>query len=252
MRVALPDGRESTAVTCATCHATPDADGHLEHGRTNAAYDRGAITARWGTGPRAHEAAAWGPGAVDVTPDGVVNAAAITDLRAISRQSHLHHAATLRNGLLPLATRIETLMMTSNPSGRPPREVAFALAWYLWSLDASTTSTPTERGAELFEATCAGCHGADGTTAPPVPLDRIGTDDAVGRSTARGTGRWRVPTLWGAGTRTQLLHTGEVGGLDDLLDPARLERVPGHPFGTDLTDADRAELVRFVRSIGAR
>jgi mono/diheme cytochrome c family protein len=252
VRVGLPDGREATAVTCATCHAVPGPDRVLEHGRSNAAFDRGGLTARFGTGPRAHEAGGWSRGAVDVTADGIINAAAITDLRAISRQSHLHHTATLRNGLLPLATRIETLMMTSNPSHRPPREVAFALAFYLWSMDPPASAAPTPRGAELFATSCAGCHGADGTVGGPVALDRVGTDVALGTSPARGTGLWRVPTLWGAGTRTQLLHTGEVHGLDELLDPGRLDRVPGHAFGTHLPDDDRAILIEFVRSIGAR
>lgn len=250
VRVTLPDGREGTSVTCATCHAIPDATGRLEHGRTNARYDRGAIAARFGSGRGAMDGAAWGPGSVDVTADGVVNAAAITDLRAISWQSHLHHAGTLRNGLLPLATRIETLMMTSNPSYRPPREVAFALAFYLWSMDPPATADATERGADLFATHCARCHHADGTTGPPVPLETIGTDAAVGRSTARGTGHWRVPSLRGAGTRTQLLHTGDVDGLDALLDPDRLDRVPGHPFGTSLPAEDRSALADFVRSIG--
>lgn len=252
--VELPSGRTDTAVTCATCHATPGADGALEHGRVNPAIDIGLYNAHQGTPSENQDRLlAWGPGRVDVTPDQLDNPTAIGDLRAVRLQSHLHSAGTLHNDLIALAVRIETLILTSlGEVNRPPRELSFALAWYLWTLEAPAARTPGSEpeGAAIFERTCSGCHRTDGTTTAPVPLAAVGTDPAVGESTARGTGRWRVPSLWGVSTRTQLLHTASVGSVGELLTPERLAETPGHPFGTTLGDADRQALVRFVETLG--
>lgn len=251
VRVSLPEGRSSTALTCATCHAIPNREGVLEHGRTNAAYDPAGIRIVLGSADPQGALGGWLPGTVDVTADGVTNPVAITDLRAVSRQTHLHWAGTLLNDLIGLAVRVETLIVTSSAAGRPPRELAFALAYYIWNLEAPALEGEVDdQGAALFATHCARCHGEDGVPTGPVPLAEVGTDPRAGESTSRGTGQMRVPTLWGAATRTQLLHRGEVSSLDELLNPARLTRVPGHAFGTDLSEDERAALVRFVGSIG--
>lgn len=262
VRVALTDGTEAFAVTCATCHARVDARGQLVHGATNHRFDWGAIQHREGLrAGRAEGALAhlleWGPGQLDVTPDAMDNPAAIPDLRAVRHQRYLHWAGTIENDLVALAIRIETLVVTSmRESVRPPREVAFALAYYLWRL--GDGRRPGDAGAEpegaaLFERHCASCHAADGGLARDrVGVDDVGTDPAVGRSSTRGTGYYRVPSLWAVGERTQLLHDGHVDSLERLLDRARLDEVPGHPYGLTLDDDERAALLRFVRTIGAR
>lgn len=260
VRVRVADGTERFAVTCATCHARTDERGRLVHGATNAAFDWGAIAyddalARGADPEDVHHLAQWGPGQVDVTPDGVTNAAAITDLRAVAHHDYLHWAGTIDNDLIALAIRLETLLVTSSQQVlRPPREVVFALALYVWRM--GDDGLPGDRaahpeGAELFSTHCATCHAADGSTPRPrVRIGDIGTDRAVGESSMRGTGFYRTPSLWRVGGRRQLLHDGSVSSLEELLDPARLEEVGGHDFGMALTPAERAALIDFLRSIG--
>lgn len=118
---------EAFAPTCATCHGRTQ-DGTLIHGASNPDIDFGAISPTGQPLP-----SRWGQGRVDVTPDGAVNPVAITDLRPIRFQRRLHRAATVRNDLIALAIRIETLFITSYDQRlRPPREVSLALAYYLW------------------------------------------------------------------------------------------------------------------------
>jgi mono/diheme cytochrome c family protein len=262
VRVHLADGSERFAVTCATCHARPDASGALVHGVANERFDWGAILYRdqLELGRDPEEAAAyaeWGPGQVDVTPDDTNNPAGIPDLRAVRHQPYLHWAGTLVNDLVALAIRIETLLITSSRAAvRPPREVAFALALYVWRMGEPGHPGDADaepRGAALFARRCGSCHGADGSTPTArIEIDRIGTDPAVGESITRGTGFYRVPSLWRVGERSQLLHDGRVESLESLLDRDRLDEVPGHAFGTDLDTADRAALLAFVRTIGAQ
>jgi mono/diheme cytochrome c family protein len=260
VRVAMADGSERFAVTCATCHARPDEAGRLAHGATNHRFDWGAAAHRAALRRGSPEEAVthlleWGPGQVDVTPDAVDNATAITDLRAIRYQPYLHWAGTLENDLVALAVRLETLLITSmNESVRPPREVAFALALYLWRM--SDGGRPGDaaaepEGAALFARHCGSCHAADGTVARArMPIEQVGTEPSVGESPTRGTGSYRVPSLWRVAERSQLLHDGRVESLEELLDPARLEEVPGHDYATRLDADQRAALLRFVRTIG--
>jgi hypothetical protein len=76
-------------------------------------------------------------------------------------------------------------------------------------------------------------------------------------SADRGTGSYRVPSLHGVGSRGPLLHDGTVPSLEAMFDPARPTTafasrlhgqgaVPGHSFGLDLADADRAALVDYL------
>ncbi|MFT6397601.1 MAG: mono/diheme cytochrome c family protein [Bradymonadia bacterium] len=254
VHVQFADGRTETALTCSTCHASTSETGQLLRGRVNPHINIGLLNAdRGGSPENVARLDAWGPGRLDVTNDGIDNPTAIGDLRSIRHQSHLHSAATLHNDLIALAIRVETLIITSlGRVARPPREVSFAIAWYLWNLEApAVNTTGDERGAEFFAQNCSTCHRVDGSTSAPVPLELIGTDDAVGISDARGTGTWRVPSLWGVSTRSQLLHTASVSSVEQLLDPARLAATPGHVFGTHLNAEERAALVVFVSTIGS-
>jgi hypothetical protein len=67
----------------------------------------------------------------------------------------------------------------------------------------------------------------------------------------RGNGVYRIPSLWGVGDRGQYFHDGSVRDLRTLLDPARLETAPGHPFGLDLSAEDRDQLLDYLVTIGA-
>lgn len=270
VRVRLPHEREGFAKTCATCHAshasrpsrpTDAASDRPEvvAGRANADFDRGALLARRHTGL---PAADWGPGRIDVTPDGLDNPTAIPDLRPLRYQSHLHAAATLRNSLPALAVRIDTLLITSlNRQFRPPRIVSAALAYYLWHLsspEADRSAAPagsptdgslTDRGRDLFDQHCDHCHHPDGTTAAPVLIERVGTDRTAGDSPTRGTGRYRIPSLRGVAHRAQYLHTGAFRSLEAMFDPARLDEHPGHRWGTDLPQQDRRALLSYLRRL---
>lgn len=253
VRVTTADGASHAAWSCSGCHARPDATGRLVHGAPAVALDRGAMTPAPpdGTPPVSW---GWGSGRLDVTPDGIDNPTAIPDLRAVSHQSHLHWEATLVNSLPALAVRIETLIIeNANQRSRPPREVAVALSLYLESLGepgrpGSADAAP--EGAAIFENDCSGCHHADGSSAPPVPVDVVGTDRRAADSPSRGTGRYRVPSLWAVGDRGQLLHDGSVPDLATLLDPRRQNAVPGHPFGLELEPNERARLIDFLGTIG--
>lgn len=246
VRARLDDGSEMFAATCASCHAST-VDGELVDGRTNPDVDRSRISRMFHGIPGTD----WGPGRVDVTDDGVRNPTAVTDLRAIRHQNRLHWAATLHNSPEALAVRVETLMITSaKQAARPPREVAVAIAYYLWSLGEEPSEPVTELpGAAVFEANCAACHDIDGSTASPVAIEVIGTDPSVGQSPMRGTGHYRIPSLYRVGSRSQFLHEGKVKALEELFDPARLEEVPGHVHGTNLTEDERRELVEFLETL---
>jgi hypothetical protein len=211
--------------------------------------------------------AAWGPGRLDVTTRAGTEPVRIPDLRPVRWLSHLQADGTVAmRDRTTLAIRLETLVITSNDAVlRPPRIVALALAAYVASLadalpsaDAAATASPA--GASIFASQCASCHAPPALTGPPVPLSVVGTDPALGESPDRGTGRYRVPSLHGVGTRGPLLHDGTVPSLDAMFDPARVTpaftgrlhgdgAVQGHPFGLDLDAGDRAALVAYLRAL---
>ena len=80
-----------------------------------------------------------------------------------------------------------------------------------------------------------------------MPLDVVGTRRAVGESSERGTGHYRVPSLRGVGDRTPLFSDGSVAHLEDLLDPKR--RAPGHRFGLAISEEERAALLAFLYTL---
>ena len=252
--VTLPRGVVRAAFTCATCHASKVSD-HLVPGRNNAdldaarIYDSDSVNVLTGEerGGLLRTVPAWGRGRVDVTADGIDNPVSITDLRPVRHQQNLHHAATLRNDPLALAVRIETLIVTSHAElVRPPRKIAAALAVYLLSL-APTTPLPTGDGAVVFARECSSCHQGEAASGPPVPLEMVGTDPAVGASPDRGTGSYRVPSLRAVGDRRRMFASGAIDDVDALLAPDRA--VPGHRFGLALDAKDRKGLLVYLRGL---
>jgi mono/diheme cytochrome c family protein len=227
--------RPYLAATCSTCHATVKS-GTFVPGLPNPTLDLG-----------------WGPGRLDVTTADGHEPVRIADLRPVAWLGYLHADATLRQpDVITLAIRIETLIVTSQGQAiRPPREIALALAMYVWSLapaEAPAPATDAARsGRDLFAATCSGCHAGDGFTGEPVSLDVVGTDPTVGRSLDRGTGMYRVPSLRGVADRALLLHDASVHSLGELVDPERT--TPGHHFGSELSVADRAALIAYLETL---
>ncbi len=235
------------ALTCATCHSTVEGARWVP-GKTNARLriDR-LIADEGGGGPEP-----WGPGRVDVTSDGVENPTAITDLRPVRFQVNLHKAATVRNGLVPLAIRIETLCITSlGESHRPPREVALGLALYVRSLGEELGPPEAAgRGSEVFSRECGGCHAGEGLTGPAVPLGAVRGNAPILESPERTTGTARVPSLRGVSDRAPLLSAGEAPSLEALLAPLTPGAAPrGHTFGQALSSDDRASLLAYLRAL---
>ena len=165
-------------------------------------------------------------------------------------------------------------------------EALYALALYVYSLEPPSNPHPfdarAEAGEMIFERErCARCHTpplytnnkltlALGFTPPEdSPLDivrtSVGTDPGLALRTRKGTGFYKIPSLKGLWYRGHYLHDGSVGSLEELFDPNRLSdtHVPGgfappgtvtrairgHEFGLELTTAERAELIAFLRTL---
>jgi hypothetical protein len=266
VRAEVADGSAALAFSCATCHADV-VGGRLMVGLPSARLDLGRLLAEEnGTadGPLAQRLLAWGPGRVDVITEDASLPVRIADLRPLRWLTYLQYDATVQQtGLVALAIRIETLIITSHGQAiRPPRIVALALAQYLWALGASLPEAPASSasGASSFARRCASCHAGSGFTGAPRDLGEIGTDPALGLSPDRGTGTYRIPSLRGVASRPTLLHDGTLSGLAALLDPARLADgyqggargagpVRGHAFGLDLPVAEREALVAYLGAL---
>ena len=226
------DGTAEPALSCASCHARPDSAGRLIHGAASD-FDWGALVGE-----------AWGPGRVDVTSDGMNNPVAIPDLRATRHQRRLHHTGNLYNSVAALAVRTETLLITARAEAvRPPREIAFALAYYVWSLGGDTAPT-TEVPSRAFREHCGSCHFDPTGAGDVVPLAVVGIDGAAARSPMRGSAGYRAPSLYRVTLRARLTHEGWPLTLAQFLDPERTALYPGHAFGLELGAEERAELVR--------
>lgn len=93
----------------------------------------------------------------------------------------------------------------------------------------------------------------------------VGTDPRLAMKTRRGTGYYKVPSLRGVWARGPFEHMGSFAKLEDFFDPRRLKddyvptgfvgykmksrAVKGHPFGLDLSEADRKALVAFLKTL---
>jgi cytochrome c5 len=261
------DGATRIGITCALCHAAPR-DGALVIGAAHRSFDFGRLLlwqAESSGAPLDPELAArmgrWGPGRADITEDREEDPVAIPDLWGLRDQEALTQAATLKqDGPVALALREETQLITSNHQRvRPPRELAWALALYVYSLDPPLrASSPDPRGAAIFQSNCRRCHSNRSGGGPPVDAHRVGTDPALALGGGRGTGLYRPPALVDVADAGPYLHHGAVATLEALFSPARFAAgyvgplgvgaVPGHDYGTDLTDDDRAALIRHLRA----
>ncbi len=77
----------------------------------------------------------------------------------------------------------------------------------------------------------------------------VGTNPDLALRTRKGTGYYKVPSLRGVWYRGPLQHGGAVRNLEEWFDPARRDRVPGHPFGLALTRDDRGALIAFLKTL---
>ena len=273
------DGEARVGITCALCHVAIE-DGEVVVGRARRDFDYGGMRVAYhrDTGAPldpalARRMASWGAGRADITEDDDEDPVAIPDLWRLRELGALTQAATLRHAELgedaplALAIRQETQLLHANRErARPPRELAWALTMFLYSLEpppraADPAAEPAaRRGALLFAAQCASCHADPGGSGPPLAAAAVGTDPALANGTSRGTGLYRPAPLHRVGEAAPYLHHGVVRTLEDMFDPARLRGdyrggahgpgpIVGHEFGLDLPAGERADLLAHLRSL---
>jgi hypothetical protein len=172
--------------------------------------------------------------------------------------------------------------------GRYSDEQLYALALYVYSLkpppNPNRIDAATERGSKVFRREgCAGCHTppiytnnkltpAPGFTVPKQQWEKydilpmsVGTDPGLTTQTRRGTGYYKVPSLRGVWYRGMFGHSGWCATLEDWFDPKRLNQdyvptgfkpygastypVTGHPFGLNLSAAEKKDLIAFLKTL---
>jgi hypothetical protein len=267
------DGETRVGITCAVCHSTVR-DGTLVIGAARRTFDYGRLRLAYfkDTGASvdpelARRMATWGPGRADVTEDNDEDPVTIPDLFGVRDQRWLTQAGTIRHDSpLALAIRQETQLTDSNHQlVRPPRELAWALALYVYSLAPpgapAVARTPLiDRGATVFAEHCASCHANAALGGRPIAATTIGTNPSLATGRGRGTGRYRVPTLLDVRHGAPYLHDGSVSSLAELMSPDRLAPgyssgrlgpgpIPGHRAGTDLERPDRDALLAFLATL---
>ncbi len=264
------DGRAQIGITCALCHVAVE-DGAVVEGRARRSLDYGRMRLTWHqeTGAPVSDALAlrmqsWGPGRADITADDDEDPVAIVDLWGLRELRHLTQAATVTHDHpAALAIRQETQILHANRERtRPPRELAWALTVYLYTLEppaaASVPETVIARGEALFQDACVRCHEQANGAGSPVKAARVGTDQNLAHGAARGTGLYRPAPLTRVAQAAPYLHDGSVDSLEDLLGRERFRdeyrgprgtaAVPGHAFGVDLEPAQRDDLIAYLRS----
>ncbi len=268
------DGETRVGMTCAICHSTVR-EGELVVGAARRSFDYGRLRLAYfkATGeyldPRlAERMASWGPGRADVSEDDDEDPVTIPDLWGLRAQSWLTQAGTIRHeSPIALAIRQDTQLTDSNHGlVRPPRELAWALAMYIYSLSpppkAPSSSPPSQlaRGEAVFAEACGSCHANEAYGGRVIKVAAIGTDPELAVGRGRGTGGYRVPPLLAVGDGAPYLHDGSVASLEELLSPERLEAdyvggllgegpIMGHRPGTKLASADRQALLAFLRTL---
>jgi mono/diheme cytochrome c family protein len=245
--VALPGG-VFPSLTCSSCHASVDQNGRLRVGVPNHRFDIGKAKDDY-LGVRTLYST-WGPGREDIAADDKDNPVVMADLRAVRYQTALHRTANLRNSLVALAIRVETGLITAHRRvARPDRRDAFSLAYFLWTLgDALDTRTALQHpGRAVFERHCGPCHRGAALAGQPIAAESIQSPVASMPTTARGTGKLRVPALLGVADRDRLLYGGEADGIDGLLDSARTNG--GHTVGAVLDASERQAIAAYLRAL---
>ena len=266
------DGRTRVGITCALCHVGEDASGELVPGRARRTFDYGQMRLAFyrDTGAPlspvlAARMARWGPGRADITDDDDEDPVAIPDLWGLRDARHLTQAATLTHEHpASLAIRQETQLLHANRErARPPRELAWALAMFVYSLEppaARASPAPADGGEALFEDNCRPCHARSNGSGDPIPAAEVGTDPALAFGRARGTGLLRPSPLIRVADAAPYLHDGSVVSLEHLLGRARFESdfgggargpgpIAGHAFGTELSGPDRRALISYLRTL---
>jgi cytochrome c5 len=254
------DGEAAIGITCALCHVSMEG-GKMVEGRARRNFDYGEMRLAFyrDTGAFLDEEvkrrmAAWGPGRADITQDDDEDPVAIVDLWGVRNHAYLTQSGTLRHKHpAALAIRQETQLLHANHERiRPPRELAWALAMFVYSLtppprEPVPESEELARGAALFAKACDHCHRDESYGGLPVSAEKIGTDPMLAKGEARGTGLYRPAPLIRVAQAAPYLHDGSVATLAELFDPER--KVPGHRYGDSWPLADRNALIAFLETL---
>ncbi len=252
------DGETRVGITCAICHSSVR-NGEVVIGAAHRSFDYGRLRVTYdqihGTpvDPALQKRMSrWGPGRADVTEDDDEDPVTIPDLWGLRAQRWLTQAGTIHmESPMALAIRQETQLIDSNHQKiRPPRELAWALAMFVYSLSPAPSTAPAApQGKVVFDAHCKRCHSNAAYGGAPISATTIGTDPRLANGRGRGTGRYRVPPLLAVRDGAPYLHDGAVGSLAELLSPERLAKTPGHPAGTSLAAAERAALLAYLATL---
>lgn len=134
----------------------------------------------------------------------------------------------------------------SSMQARATADELFALTTYLHTLDPPPPLLPAEsdadreqieRGRRVFERQrCNQCHIGPLTYTSHDAYD-------VGLADERGQAKFNPPSLRGVSQQRRLFHDNRASSLEDVLD------VYGHQLREPLSDTDRADLLRFLRSL---
>lgn len=237
-------GAVRTGMSCGFCHSV---DGVA--GRANKRMDLGGARAafRRARGLDPGEFADWGAGRVDVTDDEINDAMAIPNLWGVSAQSYFNASGAVRLDTPAVAAvRFETQYVLNHSfEARPPRVLIWALAMYVYSLEAPKVDEAQREAVDdaVFMARCASCHDPDrGYSGELILAELLNSDEQAARSPTRGTGSYRVPSLLGISQGGPYLHDLSVPDLETLL-----ER--GHPYGEPLSEQERAILLNFLKTL---
>jgi hypothetical protein len=177
---------------------------------------------------------------------------------------------------------------TRRGEARLSDEALYALALYIYSLKPPANPNPFDEkaraGQKIFSREgCSSCHTpplytnnkltlAESFTPPkdvPATLGilrlSVGTDSGLALATRKGTGYYKVPSLKGVWYRGHYLHDGSVASLEEMFNPDRLKEthkpggwsppgtqthaIKGHEFGLGLSAEERAQLIRFLKTL---
>lgn len=270
------DGKAKVGITCALCHSSVR-DGEAIDGLARRDFDYGALRLAMHKATKtpvdpelARRMATWGPGRADITEDEAEDPVTIPDLWDLRHYESLTQAGTIRHiGPIALALRQETQLLHANHQrARPPRELSWALAMYLYSLEPppravgwqAPHSEQVASGKALFDEQCARCHSNPAGGGRVVDAVKLGTDQALAFGVARGTGKYRPPNLTRVADAAPYFHSGTLLNLEALFDPRRLEEnyvqatgktgaIAGHAFALDSSPPDKSALIAYLRSL---
>jgi hypothetical protein len=173
-------------------------------------------------------------------------------------------------------------------NGRYSDEELYALAQFIYSLrppkNPNSLNAQARRGRAVFaRERCGTCHtpplytnnrltpatgfkpSAEDARRFDIMPRSVGTDSDLALRTRRGTGYYKVPSLKGVWYRGPFEHSGSVATLEDWFDPRRLRddyvptgfkgygvqtrAVKGHEFGLKLSQAEKAALIAFLKTL---